>query len=117
MSRSMPQVIISGVRQLSIIPSKHFRVATVCLCFRCRKSSAGHPPHALVTFDFGGKLIVMKDHSSFGNPSFESQNPVGGSISVLKLMDVVSERVDNSSLVIGACDYNRYTVRPRNMFK
>ncbi|PHT34593.1 hypothetical protein CQW23_26393 [Capsicum baccatum] len=45
------------------------------------------------------------------------QNPVGGSISVLNLMDVVSERVDNSSLVMGACDYNRYKVRPRNMFK
>ncbi|KAK4363316.1 hypothetical protein RND71_018557 [Anisodus tanguticus] len=66
------------------------------------KSSAGRPPHALVTFGFGGKLIVMKDHSSFG-----SQNPVGGSISVLNLMDVVSERVDRSSLVMGACDYTR----------
>ncbi|KAJ8538683.1 hypothetical protein K7X08_029979 [Anisodus acutangulus] len=66
------------------------------------KSSAGRPPHALVTFGFGGKLIVMKDHSSFG-----SQNPVGGSISVLNLMDVVSERVDSSSLAMGACDYTR----------
>ncbi|PHU11390.1 hypothetical protein BC332_18320 [Capsicum chinense] len=37
------------------------------------KSSTGRPPHALVTFDFGGKLFVMKDHSSFGNPSFGSQ--------------------------------------------
>ena len=25
------------------------------------KSSAGRPPHALVTFGFGGKLVVMKD--------------------------------------------------------
>ncbi|KAK4349639.1 hypothetical protein RND71_032394 [Anisodus tanguticus] len=66
------------------------------------KSSAGRPPHALVTFGFGGKLIVMKDHSSFG-----SQNPAGGSISVLNLMDVVSERVDSSSLAMGACDYTR----------
>uniref|UniRef100_M1AXM2 Protein transport protein sec16 n=1 Tax=Solanum tuberosum TaxID=4113 RepID=M1AXM2_SOLTU len=49
----------------------------------------------------------MKDHSSFGNSSFGSQNPVGGSISVLSLMDVVSERFDNSSLVVGACDYTR----------
>ncbi|KAL3329564.1 hypothetical protein AABB24_033755 [Solanum stoloniferum] len=71
------------------------------------KSSAGRPPHALVSFGFGGKLIVMKDHSSFGNSSFGSQNPVGGSISVLSLMDVVSERFDNSSLVMGACDYTR----------
>ncbi|XP_055819679.1 protein transport protein SEC16B homolog [Solanum dulcamara] len=71
------------------------------------KSSAGRPPHALVSFGFGGKLIVMKDHSSFGNSSFGSQNSIGGSISVLNLMDVVSERVDSSSLVMGACDYTR----------
>ncbi|XP_060179948.1 protein transport protein SEC16B homolog isoform X2 [Lycium barbarum] len=71
------------------------------------RSSAGRPAHALVTFGFGGKLIVMKDYSSSGNPSFGSQNPVGGSISVLNLMDVVSERVDSSSLAMGACDYTR----------
>ncbi|XP_004244711.1 protein transport protein SEC16B homolog [Solanum lycopersicum] len=71
------------------------------------KSSAGRPPHALVSFGFGGKLIVMKDQSSFGNSSFGSQNPVGGSISVLSLMDVVSERVDSSSVVMGSCDYTR----------
>ncbi|CAN4075993.1 unnamed protein product [Withania somnifera] len=75
------------------------------------KSSAGRPPHALVTFGFGGKLIVMKDNSSFGNPSFGSQNSVGGSISVLNLMDVVAERVDSSSLVMGACDYTRALCR------
>ncbi|KAF3635023.1 putative flowering time control protein FCA-like isoform X1, partial [Capsicum annuum] len=75
------------------------------------KSSAGRPPHALVTFGFGGKLIVMKDHSSFGNPTFGSQNPVGGSIAVLNLMDVVSERADCSSLVMGACDYTRALCR------
>ncbi|PHT95984.1 hypothetical protein T459_03866 [Capsicum annuum] len=75
------------------------------------KSSAGRPPHALVNFGFGGKLIVMKDHSSFGNPSFGSQNHVGGSISVLNLMDVFSERVDSSSLAMGACDYTRALCR------
>lgn len=32
------------------------------------RSSAGRPPHALVTFGFGGKLVVMKDDiSSYGN--------------------------------------------------
>ena len=35
------------------------------------------------------------------------KNPVGGSISVLSLMDVVSERVDSSSVVMGSCDYTR----------
>ncbi|XP_055819680.1 protein transport protein SEC16B homolog [Solanum dulcamara] len=70
------------------------------------RSSAGRPPHALVTFGFGGKLIVMKDCSSSGNSSFGSQNSGGGPISLLNLMDVVSERVD-SSIVMGACDYTR----------
>nr|XP_016439252.1 PREDICTED: protein transport protein SEC16A homolog [Nicotiana tabacum] len=69
------------------------------------RSSAGRPPHALVTFGFGGKLIVMKDNSSYDSSSFGSQNPVGGSISVLNLMDVMSERIDSSSLATGACDY------------
>lgn len=37
------------------------------------RSSAGRPPHALVTFGFGGKLIVMKDNSSLPRNSYESQ--------------------------------------------
>lgn len=38
-----------------------------------RRSSAGRPPHALVTFGFGGKLIVMKDNSSIQNSTFVNQ--------------------------------------------
>lgn len=37
------------------------------------RSSDGRPPHALVTFGFGGKLIVMKDNSNLRNSSFGSQ--------------------------------------------
>lgn len=37
------------------------------------RSPDGRPPHALVTFGFGGKLIVMKDHSNIGNSSYGSQ--------------------------------------------
>jgi hypothetical protein len=37
------------------------------------RSSAGRPPHALVTFGFGGKLIVMKDSSPLRKTSFSSQ--------------------------------------------
>jgi len=37
------------------------------------RSSAGRPPHALVTFGFGGKLIVMKDNSSFSTNSYGIQ--------------------------------------------
>ncbi|KAG5539867.1 hypothetical protein RHGRI_020177 [Rhododendron griersonianum] len=60
------------------------------------RSSAGRPPHALVTFGFGGKLIVMKD-SSLSASSYGSQGPLGGSISVLNVMEVVTEKTDSSS--------------------
>lgn len=36
-------------------------------------SSAGRPPHALVTFGFGGKLIVAKENNSIGASSFGTQ--------------------------------------------
>ncbi|CAK9173224.1 unnamed protein product [Ilex paraguariensis] len=71
------------------------------------RSSAGRPLHALVTFGFGGKLIVMKDNSSLTNSSYGSQDPVGGSVSVLNLMEVVAEKVDASSIGAGVCDYFR----------
>ncbi|XP_062175567.1 protein transport protein SEC16B homolog isoform X2 [Alnus glutinosa] len=68
------------------------------------RSSAGRPPHALVTFGFGGKLIVMKDNSSFSTNSYGSQS-VGGTINVLKLMEVVMDQNDSSSFGWGVCDY------------
>ncbi|GMP95817.1 hypothetical protein CsSME_00044717 [Camellia sinensis var. sinensis] len=69
------------------------------------RSSAGRPSHALVTFGFGGKLIVMKDNSSLSASSYGSQDPLGGSISVLSLMEVVTEKIDPSSMAVGAFDY------------
>ncbi|KAJ7003405.1 hypothetical protein D5086_006557 [Populus alba] len=70
------------------------------------RSSAGRPPHALVTFGFGGKLIVMKDGSSLRNTYFGNQDHVGGSISVMNLMEVLSGSSDNSSSVGGStCCY------------
>ncbi|XP_057512759.1 protein transport protein SEC16B homolog isoform X2 [Actinidia eriantha] len=68
------------------------------------KSSAGRPPHALVTFGFGGKLIVMKDSAALST-SYGSQGPHGGSISVLNLMEVVTEKTDPSSTEVGTFDY------------
>ncbi|CAH8277946.1 unnamed protein product [Arabidopsis lyrata] len=48
------------------------------------RSSDGRPPHALVSFGFGGKLIVMKDNNgSLHNSSFGSQGIGGSSASVL----------------------------------
>ncbi|KAA8521376.1 hypothetical protein F0562_012062 [Nyssa sinensis] len=75
------------------------------------RSSAGRPPHALVTFGFGGQLIVMKDNTSLSTSSYGSQGPVGGSISVLNLNEVVTEKTGASSLGMGGCDYFRSLCR------
>ncbi|KAL2525172.1 Protein transport protein SEC16B-like protein [Abeliophyllum distichum] len=75
------------------------------------RSSAGRPSHALVTFGFGGKLIVMKDNSSTESSTFGSQNPVGSSISVLNLAEVVNEKDDASSIGMGGCNYVRVLCR------
>ncbi|KAL2237981.1 UNVERIFIED_CONTAM: Protein transport protein SEC16B, partial [Sesamum indicum] len=61
------------------------------------RSSAGRPSHALVAFGFGGKLIVMKHYNSSENSNFGSQNPVGGSISVLNLVEVMNAKIGTST--------------------
>ncbi|OIV92776.1 hypothetical protein TanjilG_00910 [Lupinus angustifolius] len=70
------------------------------------RSSAGRPPHALVTFGFGGKLIIMKDDSLLSS-SYGSQSAVQGSVSVLNLMEVVMGSVDSSSIGNATGDYFR----------
>ncbi|XAR70462.1 hypothetical protein NMG60_11027316 [Bertholletia excelsa] len=69
------------------------------------RSSAGRPPHALVTFGFGGKLIVMKDSSALNTLPYGTQGHLGGSISVLNLMEVVTERVDGSCIGASTSGY------------
>ncbi|CAM8885379.1 unnamed protein product [Rhodiola kirilowii] len=68
------------------------------------RSSAGRPPHALVSFGFGGKLILMKDNSSPVSSSYGNQGSKEGSISVLNLSEVVTER-NNANAATDACDY------------
>ncbi|XP_041990927.1 protein transport protein SEC16B homolog [Salvia splendens] len=58
------------------------------------RSSAGRPAHALVAFGFGGKLVVMNHNNSNENLNYGSQNPVGGSITVLNLSEVVTGNID-----------------------
>ncbi|KAF5729847.1 hypothetical protein HS088_TW20G00212 [Tripterygium wilfordii] len=70
------------------------------------QSSAGRPPHALVTFGFGGKLIVMKETTSLSS-SYGGQNSVGGTISLLNLMEVVTANNDASNIGAPTCDYFR----------
>ncbi|KAL6981726.1 hypothetical protein U1Q18_023348 [Sarracenia purpurea var. burkii] len=69
------------------------------------RSSAGRPPHALMTFGFGGKLLVMKYSISFTNSANRGQESTGSFISILNLMDAVMAKTDASSVGFGACDY------------
>ncbi|CAN6242694.1 unnamed protein product [Urochloa humidicola] len=67
------------------------------------RSSAGRPPHALIAFGFGGKLIFMKETSSM-TTSFNSGNQgnSSGAVSVLNLSEVVFDKVDPSSITNGS---------------
>ncbi|KAK9068019.1 hypothetical protein SSX86_012130 [Deinandra increscens subsp. villosa] len=69
------------------------------------RSSAGQPPHALVTFGFGGKLIVMKDTSAVINSSYGGQDRSAGTISVLNLVEIVTRVGDVSSSGTGVHGY------------
>ncbi|GFY81164.1 RGPR-like protein [Actinidia rufa] len=69
------------------------------------RSSAGRPLHALVTFGFGGKLIVMKDNRSFRKSAHGGQDSAGGVISILNLMDAVMEKTDAAGIGSGVYDY------------
>ncbi|KAM7491210.1 hypothetical protein LguiA_034131 [Lonicera macranthoides] len=72
------------------------------------RSSASRPPHALVTFGFGGKLIVMNDNATHTNSAYGTQDPASvGSISVLNLMEVVNEKAATSRSGTGFYDYFR----------
>ncbi|XP_010538464.1 PREDICTED: protein transport protein SEC16B homolog isoform X2 [Tarenaya hassleriana] len=63
------------------------------------RSPDGRPPHVLVTFGFGGKLIIMKENNgSLQNSSFGSQGTLGNPISVLNLAEVFSGNANDSSM-------------------
>ncbi|XP_027359993.1 protein transport protein SEC16B homolog [Abrus precatorius] len=70
------------------------------------RSSAGRPAHALVTFGFGGKLVIMKDPSPLSS-SYGGQDSVQGSVSVLNLVEVVTGSIDSTSTGNGTGDYFR----------
>ncbi|KAG9145163.1 hypothetical protein Leryth_008955 [Lithospermum erythrorhizon] len=91
-SDSFPQQSFQSSQQYSHAPSPG-------------RSSAGRPPHALVTFGFGGKLIIMKEASSLENISFPSQNDSGYTVSILNMSEVIVEKADAQSPWPGTCDY------------
>ncbi|XP_010530052.1 PREDICTED: protein transport protein SEC16B homolog [Tarenaya hassleriana] len=70
------------------------------------RSPDGRPIHTLVSFGFGGKLIVMKDNSgSLQNSSFGSQGTMGSSISVLNLAEVFTGNANTSNMGGGTSGY------------
>ncbi|GJN18760.1 hypothetical protein PR202_gb05956 [Eleusine coracana subsp. coracana] len=70
------------------------------------RSLAGRPPHAIVSFGFGGKLIVMKESSSMAT-IFNSGNQgnSGGTVSVLNLSEIVDKADQASSTNSGVLSY------------
>lgn len=72
------------------------------------RTSERRPPHALVTFGFGGKLVVMKDASSIqANSAYGSQESRAGVISILNMMEVFTDKTDASGFETGGRDYFR----------
>ncbi|PON61160.1 COPII coat assembly protein, Sec [Parasponia andersonii] len=70
------------------------------------RTSEGRPPHALVTFGFGGKLIVMKDATSFhANSTHGIQDSRGGLINVLNMTEVFMDKTHTSMYETGGGDY------------
>ncbi|GAB4844330.1 hypothetical protein Ancab_037694 [Ancistrocladus abbreviatus] len=70
------------------------------------RSSAGRPSHPLVTFGFGGKLIVMKEQDSFiTKSSYGSQDSAGGVINVLNIMEVAMPTNDGRHTGLGGYGY------------
>ncbi|GMH30805.1 hypothetical protein Nepgr_032648 [Nepenthes gracilis] len=69
------------------------------------RPSVGRPPHALVTFGFGGKLIVMKDNSILENSLHGNNDAENHSIAVVVLMEAVKEKVIASGVTTWNCNY------------
>ncbi|XP_068658655.1 protein transport protein SEC16A homolog isoform X2 [Aristolochia californica] len=71
------------------------------------RSSAGRPLHTLVSFGFGGKLIVMKADCSYSSSSTygSHQDSVGGSISILNLAEIVVDKTTVARPVHDECEY------------
>ncbi|KAJ3672644.1 hypothetical protein LUZ60_007365 [Juncus effusus] len=64
------------------------------------RSSAGRPPHALVTFGFGGKLVIMKDSSNSYASNFDFSNKgstttSGTTISILNISEIIKSKTDD----------------------
>ncbi|WOL06209.1 hypothetical protein Cni_G14941 [Canna indica] len=69
------------------------------------RSSAGRPPHALVTFGFGGKLVFMKDTTCSGSKlDYGNKDSTGEAIFILGLSDILTKKTDDPMTPIN-CNY------------
>ncbi|KAJ8447315.1 hypothetical protein Cgig2_013092 [Carnegiea gigantea] len=68
-------------------------------------SSAGRPPHALVAFGFGGKLIVIKDPNTLHMQARLGSNSAAVIINVLDIIEIAMPKRDFSDAGFSACDY------------
>ncbi|KAL9246834.1 hypothetical protein vseg_020325 [Gypsophila vaccaria] len=69
------------------------------------RSLTGRPPHALVAFGFGGKLLVMKETSSAGFSLHGSKDAEGHSLSVHNLTEVVGANTGPSGTAACSSSY------------
>ncbi|KAH9607127.1 hypothetical protein KSS87_005055 [Heliosperma pusillum] len=87
-SAKVSQPLFSNGHQVSYAPTE-------------TRTLTGRPPHALVAFGFGGKLLVMKNTGSAGFSLQGSKDAEGHSFSVLNLMEVVG--VNHGPLGTAVC--------------
>jgi hypothetical protein len=75
------------------------------------RSSAGRPPHALVAFGFGGKLVVMNETSSM-TANFDSGNQVSLIFFVISFfaMEFVTKSLYLSirAILVACCQFSIY---------
>ncbi|KAL5224840.1 hypothetical protein ABZP36_011479 [Zizania latifolia] len=68
-----------------------------------QRSSNGRPPHALITFGFGGKLVVVRETSSMStNFGSGNQGNSCGTVSILNVSEIIADKIDHPSIPNGS---------------
>ncbi|KAG8094149.1 hypothetical protein GUJ93_ZPchr0012g20605 [Zizania palustris] len=64
-----------------------------------QRSSNGRPPHTLITFGFGGKLVVVRETSSMStNFGSGNQGNSCGTVSILNVSEIIADKIDHPSI-------------------
>ncbi|KAG8094146.1 hypothetical protein GUJ93_ZPchr0012g21425 [Zizania palustris] len=68
-----------------------------------QRSSNGRPPHALITFGLGGKLVVVRETSSMStNFGSGNQGNSCGMVSILNVSEIIADKIDHPSIPNGS---------------